>query len=180
MKTNGFARTLVFGVLAGIGWPAFALVATPVLGSGGAISVYATACAALFAATFATTQLRSAAAMLVVVTIAMAGAFLTGAPGGVALGAAVGIAVARSGLLAQRRIGRGIAVEIALVGGGLALARFVAATGALGTALALWSFFLVQSAWFLIGGAAERAPAGVADRFEEARRRALALLEADP
>jgi hypothetical protein len=180
MKANGFARTLVFGALAGIGWPAFALVATPIAGGGGAISLYVTACAALYAASLAKRRLHGIAAMLVVVTVAMAVTFVTGTPGGVALGAAIGIGVARSALLQHRRTGRAIAVEIALVGGGLALARFVAAPGALGTALALWSFFLVQSAWFLIGGAAERTSGAVADRFEEARRRALALLEADP
>ncbi|RIL01431.1 MAG: hypothetical protein DCC71_17730, partial [Proteobacteria bacterium] len=65
-----------------------------------------------------------------------------------------------------------------LLGGGLALARFVAAPGALGIALALWSFYGVQSAFFLAGGVRERAADGAgADRFERARRRALALLE---
>jgi hypothetical protein len=94
-----------------------------------------------------------------------------------ALGAAIALGLARSGLLYRSRGARGIAIEALLLGGGLVLARFLMATGVLGPALALWGFFLVQSAFFAIGGPQMREAAVVGDRFESARRRALALLE---
>ena len=66
------------------------------------------------------------------------------------------------------------------VGRGLALttAGWVAWHGWIGQAAALWSYFLVQSLYFLLpmaGG--EGASAGVGDEFERARDHLLALLD---
>jgi hypothetical protein len=69
-------------------------------------------------------------------------------------------------------------VEATLLGGGLVLARWLATPGPLGVVLALWGFFAVQAGFFLVGGVGERPrEAGGVDRFEAARRRALALLD---
>ncbi|HEX9734812.1 MAG TPA: hypothetical protein VGG06_22800 [Thermoanaerobaculia bacterium] len=91
---------------------------------------------------------------------------------------AVVLAVGRSGLLFRRSPARVFAVEAALLGGGLVLARLLGGPGPLGVGAAVWGFFLVQALYPAIGGARPRSdrPPGV-DRFEDARRRALAVLE---
>jgi hypothetical protein len=180
MRRDAFARSLAFGVVAALAWPAFALAAQPFVGARTALALFVVASAAAYVATLAKRRLHGAAAALVVATIGGAFALVARDPGTVALGAAVGLGVARSGLLHRTRAARGFAIEALLLGGGLVLARLVATPSVLGVALALWSFFLVQSAYFAIGGIA--APATTpdrVDRFDAARRRALALLEED-
>lgn len=178
MRWNSFGRSLAFAALAGAAWPAFALAAGSVVGTSAALSLYLVATAAFHAAGLTPRRVHGIGAGLAAGAIAAAFALATRDPAVVALGAAIGIGVSRSGLLHRARAGRAIATEIALLGGGLLLARFLAAPGVLGIALALWGFFLVQSGFFLIGGIAERNgnPRNT-DPFESAHRRALALLE---
>lgn len=178
MKWNSFASSVVFAAIAGAAWPAFALVAGPLLGSRAAFSLYLVGLTGVYVAGIAPTLARGIASAFVAVVIAVGVAAVAGASHAAALGAAIALGVARSGLLHRRGGGtRAIAIEALLLGGGLVLARFLMAPGVLGSALALWGFFLVQSAFFAIGGSPTREAAGVGDRFEAARRRALALLE---
>jgi hypothetical protein len=77
-------------------------------------------------------------------------------------------------LLLPRRAGAG---ELALLLGGLLFARFLAGPSLLSAALALWGFLLMQSFFFLVAGGRSQATARDGDPFEQAHRRALALLE---
>jgi len=178
MKWTGFGRSVLFAALAGAAWPAFALAAGALLGMNAAFSLYAVGATAVYVAGLAPNLARGLASAFAAVAIAVTVAAVAGAPGGAALGAALALGIVRSGLLYPSRNARAIAIEALLIGGGLALARFLSAPGALGAALALWGFFLVQSAFFAIGGVrTPDAGGGALDRFERARRRALALLE---
>ena len=68
-------------------------------------------------------------------------------------------------------------LEFGTIGLGLLVARTVAAPDALAIALALWSFFLIQSLYFLVADVAPRPhlPPQV-DPFDLAQARAEALL----
>lgn len=84
----------------------------------------------------------------------------------------------RSGLLYRQRAARAVAVEALLLVSGLALASFLAGPGGHSLPMAFWGFWLVQSAYFALGGVAPRrdepAPS---DPFDRARARILALLD---
>ena len=177
MRWNSFARSVLFAAIAGAAWPAFALAAAPLFGMRAALSLYGVGATAVYIAGLAPGLARGLASAFVAIAITVAVAAVAGTPGAAALGAALALGVARSGLIFRRRGARAIAVEILLLGGGLALARFLSGPGVLGSALAIWGFFLVQSAFFVIGGLRSHDPAVALDRFESARRRALALLE---
>ena len=74
------------------------------------------------------------------------------------------------------------ALEIALIGGGLALATHLFGDGRFPEAWAIWGFFLVQSAFFLSRGRSAKRPGDTSaptepDPFEAACRRARELLE---
>jgi hypothetical protein len=178
MRWNDFGRSVGFAAIAALAWPAFALAAQPLLGARAALALYLVAITALYVAGLAARRLHGAAAAMTVAAIGGAFAAVAHDPGAVALGAAVALGIARSGILYRARAGRALAVEALLLGGGLLLAHVVATPGVLGVALGLWTFFLVQSAFFAIAGSRERVatPPGV-DRFDAARRRALALLD---
>jgi hypothetical protein len=178
MRWNSFGGSLAFAALAGAAWPVFALAAAPAIGTLAAISIYLVASAAFYVAGLTPRRVHGAGAAIVAALLGTLFAAVTREPDVVALGAAIGVGVCRSGLLYRARPARALATELGLLGGGLLLARFLAAPGVLGVALALWGFFLVQSGFFLIGGVTEgpRHSRGI-DRFENARRQALALLE---
>jgi hypothetical protein len=89
------------------------------------------------------------------------------------------LAVGRSAFLYGRPAARAVVIETFLVAGGLLFARFLAGHSALAMVLSVWSFFLVQSFYFLVGEARQRERSGAhPDPFEDARARALALLDA--
>jgi hypothetical protein len=178
MRWDGFGRSIAFAAVAAAVWPAFALAARPLVGAGGALALYLVGGAAVYVAGLAASRVRRLGAAIVAGAIATVFACVARDPGVVALGAAIGIGVARSGLLHRASAARAIAIEMVLLGGGLALARFLAGPSLLGVALAIWGFLLVQSAYFAIGGVRGRsAESAGPDRFERARRRAMEILE---
>jgi hypothetical protein len=79
----------------------------------------------------------------------------------------------------RRAPARALALELVLAAAGLALARLAFAPSLAGTALAIWAFGLVQSAWPLLGEVRAAEVPGL-DPFDEARRRAEALLDEEP
>jgi len=122
----------------------------------------------------APTLRRGVAAGVVVLAILSAVAFV-GLPV-VEIGL-VALAITRAGLLFPSRPLRGIAVECLFVGSGVLLAFLLVAPGALGVGLAVWGFFLVQSAYPLFAGADESVAKRADDPFESAMARANALIE---
>jgi hypothetical protein len=94
------------------------------------------------------------------------------------LGAALVLAVCRSGLLYRSRPARSLLLEAVLVASGLLFARLLAVGSGPGMALELWGFLLVQSLFFVVGGVSARAADGTSgDAFSLARDRALSLMD---
>ena len=83
----------------------------------------------------------------------------------------------RSGLLYRSRFARALLLESTLVGAGLWLAGHVFDGSVTSTALAVWTFYLVQSVFFAVAGIAARPDRpNDTDPFDAARARALATL----
>jgi hypothetical protein len=81
-------------------------------------------------------------------------------------------------LLWESRPFRALVTELLLVLGGLKLASLVGGSTIIGLALGYWTFFLVQGAFFLLGGVEARQPSRHSrDPFDVARERALSVLE---
>ncbi len=174
---RGFARTLLFGALAALGVPAVKLLGTPLVGSSAAMGLYFAALAVGYLAAIAGTARRAAAVTLLSLPAACVVLLLASRPAGVALGAAAIVALGRSAFLYRAPWPRLFVVETVLLVLGLGLARSVAVPGAIGAMLAVWTWFLVQSAWFLLArpGAGARSQPG--DGFERARERLERLLD---
>jgi hypothetical protein len=93
--------------------------------------------------------------------------------------AAAGIlAVTRSGLACPGRGARVWTTEAVLGALGLAFASALAGSNLLWLGLAIWSFYLVQSVFFLIAGARQGAERDEeADPFDVAHARVVSLIE---
>jgi hypothetical protein len=172
----GFARTLMFGAAAAAGLPIAVLGLAPVLGADAALGL---------------TLVLATAGYLVVLTPGPRGklalGFGTGVVGLIAWSATgsvrelllvltLGVSLVRSGVLYRRRPLRAVVIEAIVGVGSLATVRFLAAPGLLGSAIALWGWFVVQSFYFLLGGLARRRPQPEGDAFETARQRLEELL----
>jgi hypothetical protein len=178
MRWNSFGSSLVFAAAAAAGWPAFAVLAGPLLGLGGALSLYAMLVVAFHVFGSARRPARGVMAACLALGLGAGVLLLTRGAGEAVVGSALVLGVVRSGLLYRACSARALLTEAALLGGGLALARFLAVPGLLGAALGIWGFFLVQSVFFLIGGVRERrAEVDGLDPFDLARTRLAALLE---
>jgi hypothetical protein len=178
MRWNGTTRSALFAAAAGVGVAVWLLAAGPVLGGRRALTV----ALALLPATYLSGLAPRGAARLRVTAAATALGGLIGLTGAtlgeLALALGVLLGVLRSGVVYRLEAGRATLAEVVLVGGGLLFARFLAGPSALSIGLAVWGFFLVQSAFFLIGGTRERSPAE-RDPFDDALRRATAVLDGE-
>jgi hypothetical protein len=93
-------------------------------------------------------------------------------------GQAVVLGVCRSGFLYRTSTARAVVTEVALIIGGLLFAASLGGPSLRAILLGVWSFFLVQSLFFLVPGARPRCSGATrADPFEAAHARALALLD---
>jgi hypothetical protein len=178
MRYDSFVRGVLFAALAAIFWLPCALLLGPLVGLWNALSLYLVTVTCLYAAEivppgaprFRVAALTGVAALAIAV-IASRSSELT-------LGLAAILGIARSGFLYRGAPVRALFTEMVLLGGGLLFARFLGGPGLLSASFALWGFFLVQSFFFLFGGVGARGPqTRPSDRFDEAHRRAIALLE---
>lgn len=170
-----FPRTLVFAVVAAAGWVAWVLVTMPILGLHASRALYLALVLGFYVGGLAPRgRLRAA-------LLAAAGAIVTFAIAGttpdLGLGFAVVLGVARGGFLHRSAPARALMVEGLLLAVGLLAARAAPGPAPLTTAVALWSFFLVQSTFFLRRAERGGAPRPSGDPFDEACRRAAAVLE---
>ena len=172
-----FSRSLLFAALAGTGVPLFVAGLGPLLGHAFAMQIYLVGSAVAYAASMAPSPRRAAAAAALVATLGLLLLALPLRLPTLAAGAALAVAVCRSGFLHQSGGLRGIALEIVLQGAGLLLAGFLAGGDSVSLAIATWSYFLVQSLFFLVGGIRLRRSEPRGDPFDEARMRLLALLD---
>jgi len=186
---NGFGRSLAFAAVAAAACPLYLAFAGLLLGWKLAMATYVVALAALYVLGIASRPARGLAAAAGVVLCGLAMLALGASGVGLAFGVAALLGALRSGLLCRGRAAGGdafarrLAIEVGLLGGGLALAFHLGRSALAPEALAVWGFFMAQSAFFLIGGAEARAArrddeaAPDVDPFERAVRRAAALLD---
>ena len=180
MRAGKFSSSLVFAAVAGLAAVPYLLVALPALG---------------FIRTFALGSIVSVAAYIVVVSPSLSRGLRYGAltlvvgvglyalaPKVVVLFAsAMLLGIVRSGLLYRAKIGRALAIEGMLFVLATSVAQLLAGSTVVSYGLAVWGFFLVESAFFLFEGASSRGESGSAeDPFERARREATRLMEEQP
>ena len=178
MRCNTFGRSAAFAALAGIGVMPWLLIGGPLLGMRWALTVYLVALAALSALACAPSLRRGLYACATVAGLGGAVASTMPTLPELALGLAVLLAIARGVFLYRRRTARAVMLEVALIGGGLLLARFLAGPSLVSIMLAVWGFLLVQSFFFLVPGARVAARAAPQrDPFDAAHERARALLD---
>lgn len=168
---SAFGRSLLFAVLAGLGTAPFLLAAGPLVGAGNGLVLYGWLGVLGYLGWTAPDLRRGFVAMALAAALAPLLALATWG-GGIWAGlaaAAMLLATARGVVLGTLPPGRALAAEAILAGGGLLLARLLAGDGLLGATLGVWTFFLVQCLFPLIGGG-QRPAEGDIDPFERARR----------
>jgi hypothetical protein len=178
MRLDSFSRSAGFAALAALGWIPWLLVAAPLVGGAVARALYLVAVTALYTGGLAGSAPRRASVTIAVGLAGIALACIVPGMSMLCVALAVMLGTARSGFLHRANPIRAVAIEAALLVGGLVFARFLAGGTLLGIALALWGFLLVQSCFFLIGGARARPVDGRrGDPFDEAVARATGVLE---
>jgi len=178
MRWNGLGRSLLFGAFAAAAYVPFAIVATPLVGWSGAVAAYALLSAAVYLSGLGPNLRQGLTASLLLGLGVAAIAVIAPSDRDVVLAAALALGVLRSGLLYRSRFARALALESALVCGGLLVAGQIFDGSVVSTALAVWAFYLVQSVFFAVGGiTARRDCADDVDPFDAARARALAVLD---
>ena len=173
----GMARTLGFGLVAALGVFPWQLALGGWFGSAATFATYALLCACAFPLAFAPNLRATFIACAVSVALCTGASILSPDPSATLLSAALAVAVTRA-LCYRAQPARALALELVLLVVSLGAARVFGGPSPFGLALGLWAYFLVQSAYFLFLRPEPRA-SGVAslDGFEEAHRRALALIE---
>ena len=177
IRIDSFGRSAAFAAVAALVWMPWAMLVGPFLGIPAARALYLVAVAALYCGGLAKSPPRRVSTAVLVAIVGCILALVARGTPELCLALAAILGVVRSGLVHRTAGARAVAVETILLVGGLLFARFLA-TGALATALGVWGFLLVQSCWFLVGGAPARAGDGThPDPFEAACARAAVVLE---
>jgi len=175
---NTFSGGILFAALAAGGVVPWLLVARPISGAYAALALYLVGAVTAYLYLMAGERARGFVAATLALAAGIAVALVARSVTEISLGLAIVLAVGRSAFLYGRPAARAVVIETILVMGGLVFARFLAGHSALAIVLAVWGFFLVQSFFFLVADVRQRAKSGAhPDAFEDARVRALALLE---
>ena len=178
MSRSPFARSLVFALGAAAALLVGAPLLAPAFGERAAVRFLFVAAVVVHAALLAPSRARGVRAAAFAAGL---GALLLALPLGVratALAAAALLGLCRSGILFRARPVRAALLESLLLAGGLAIAAFLAGPWLARLALAVWGFWLVQSAFFAVGGIDPRPEeSSNNDPFERARAQVLALLD---
>jgi len=178
MRGNSLVGSLAFAALAALGSIPWMMVAGRLLAAPVALGIWCLGAAVVYVAWIAESWSRALVIGALAGGLALLVGVLTPMPAGAIVGGGSILAIARSGFLYRGKPARVLVVEGLLVGGGLLLARWLADASLLATGLAIWSFFLVQSLFFLIGGMHKRPSEEVTgDPFERACQQAIALME---
>lgn len=177
---------LVFAVAGGLAAPLFVACMRPLVGGANALSLFAILISAVYVFGLAARPGPGLGAAVALAVPALVLWLFGAAPMEIAFLCAVLIGVLRSGWLRRDRrpdvgFARAFAIEVVLVGAGLGLGAWTGQGALFPIPMGVWSFFLVQSAYALVGGPAafeaRSAPSPEADAFEAAARRARSLLE---
>ncbi len=185
-RTGSFSRSQRFALLCAAACGLWIALAAPLLGRGIAVQSAFAAAAAAYLIGIAPRRASgmTAAALLLGASAVL---MLAGVRASIfACALAAGVGVLRSAWLwpvlpgDAAAFARRFAAELALLGGGLVFAAKLGHAAVLPEALALWGFLLVQSAFFVLEGAAApacRAEPIAVDPFEGSCRRLRAVLE---
>ena len=172
----GMLRTLGFGALAALGVVAWQLLLAPWFGAGTSFSLYAVLCCCAFPLAIAP-SLRAALGA-VALAVPLAGAVLVLAPDAVTtLVSCALLAALTRAVMFRAHAARSVALEVVLFMLSLGAARLFGGGTPFGLGLGVWSYFLVQSSYFLCLRPRARHPESTGDAFDTAHGRALALLE---
>ena len=175
MRRGELGRAVAFAAVAACVCPFVLGLATPLLGAALAWETMIIGSVALYLAWVVPGRTLGRAAGLTSLVVAAAILVLGGGQAALALGLASTLSCVRCLTAKGGGATRNVWIELALVGTGLALAGHLLASPVLPEALALWGFYLVQSAHGLLArGPGNREPE--IDRFTRAARRIEALL----
>ena len=177
MTVRSFAGTLAFGIAAGIGFPGFAVLSSPLVGTHTALWLWIALGAIAYSALLGRGWRERITGAFIATLFLIPTAFLTSGIAGIAMGAALAVAIARSRLLGTRHIARTVAVESVLAAFGFAFVTALHGPGWFAISLAIWGWFLVQSLYFLIGGLVSEPAAGDIDPFDLAHDQARRILD---
>ncbi len=178
IRCNTFVRSALFAAAAAAGWLPWLVIVAPVAGAWVARATYFVVVTAVYVAGLSSQGRRRIRVALAVAVIGAVVALIAHTTAELVIGLAAIVGVARSGFFFRSAPARAIAIEATLLIGGLLFARFLAGSSLPAIALSIWGFFLVQSLFFLIVGVRAQPASGPRpDPFDEAHRRALALLD---
>ena len=178
MRWNGFRGSLVFAAVAAAGFVPFTAIAAPLLGWHSALAAFAVCAVSGYLAGLAGNLRKGIGAALVAGAIGTGFALVAPSTREALLGAGLALGLCRSGLVYRARFARAVVLETLLLLCGAGLAGHLYTGTLFSAALSVWSFFLVQSAFFLVGGVSPRRQATPGqDPFDAARSRALEILE---
>lgn len=164
-----FLWALGFALMAGLTAPVFVLLAMPWLDYGEALGAYAILLSSVAPAFYADSARRAAGAVALAASLSLFALILAGSPGASMVAAPLVFALARSGVASPRPLARAIAMEAALAGVALLFAALPFGGGLIADGLAVWCFWLVQSAHRALGAPSQGPVAHPQDPFVAAR-----------
>lgn len=173
---HGMLRTLAFGAVAALGVVAWQLLFMHLLGAAMSFSLYSALCCCAFPIAIAPSLRAALGAVGLAVPLAGAVLVLTPDATTTLVCCALVVALTRA-VMFRAQVARSVVVEVVLFVLALGAARLFGGGTPFGLGLGLWSYFLVQSSYFLCLRPHERQADIVADAFETAHDRALALLQ---
>jgi hypothetical protein len=178
MRWNDLPRSLVFGAVAAASWLAVAVFFSGTASLGLVLKLHAAVCLAFYLAGLAPAGRNGLRVGAMSLVVGLGIALFVPSPSTALLALGAVLAVGRSVQLWEARPVRALVTELLLVLGGLKLASLVGGPTIIGLALGYWTFFLVQGAFFLLGGVEARQPSRAGrDPCGVARERALSVLE---
>jgi MFS family permease len=179
MRADKFTASLVFAAVAGLAAIAYVLVVLPVLGSSLGLAVGSVLGAAAYI--FAVSPSLGRGLRYGSLTLGAGVALMLIAPPTVVLFcSAMLLGLIRSGVAYRASVGRALLIESVLFIVAVGTVELLAGTSVVSYGLAVWGFFLVESAFFLFAGSTPREPTPTEDPFERARREASRLIEELP
>lgn len=177
MRWGTFSQSVLFGAVAAAAFAPFALIFSPWFGVQWALVGFAAGVIPFYLTGLGNTRRRGFAAALFASALIAAIAIFDAAPREALVGVALALGLARSGLAHPGAFVRSVLVESLLLVVGLSVAATLIGGSTLSVVLAIWAFFLVQSVFFLVSRTNSMAECELVDPFDEARDRAIAILD---
>ena len=177
MKAPGLARGLLFALFAGLGTVPWLVLTVPWFGYARAVSIYLLLLPLVCLPWQAPNLRRGLGAALLATLLTLPAALADLSPSAALLCALFALGLGRSGVCYPRPLARALFLELALAFTAALVAGVVFDRSLFGSALAVWSFWLVQSAYPLWPGSSTAPDQVEGDAFERARAAAERLLQ---